>query len=299
MATTTNYSWTTPDDTDLVKDGAAAIRTLGSSADTTVKDLNPGTTAGDIDYYTSSTAKARVAIGTAGQVLKVNAGGTAPEWGTTADQTPLTTKGDLFTFDTADARLGVGADGTVLTADSNEATGLIWSSPSAAKNFTLLNSGGTALSGANTITVSGISGIDQLFISIQSADSSGTSEKWGIQLNGVTSGYVNVANDLEWGSTYNAGNYQTSTGAATLYITLGKWSGSSGSLSSGGIMINGCATAGLKTYMGFGGGRPDGNSGHKAIVTGNIVNTTAITSVSAYAAGGTFTGGTMFIYGAA
>jgi hypothetical protein len=57
MATTTNYSWTTPDDTDLVKDGAAAIRTLGSSADTTVKNLNPGTTAGDIDYYTSSLLK--------------------------------------------------------------------------------------------------------------------------------------------------------------------------------------------------------------------------------------------------
>jgi citrate lyase gamma subunit len=36
MATTTNYSWATPDDTDLVKDGAAAIRTLGSSIDTTV-----------------------------------------------------------------------------------------------------------------------------------------------------------------------------------------------------------------------------------------------------------------------
>jgi hypothetical protein len=80
MATTTNYSWTTPDDTDLVKDGAAAIRTLGSSADTTVKNLNPGTTAGDIDYYTSATAKARIAIGTAGQVLQVNAGATAPEW---------------------------------------------------------------------------------------------------------------------------------------------------------------------------------------------------------------------------
>ena len=80
MATTTNYSWTTPDDTDLVKDGAAAIRTLGSSADTTVGNLNPGTTAGDIDYYTTSTAKARVAIGTVGQVLAVNSGATAPEW---------------------------------------------------------------------------------------------------------------------------------------------------------------------------------------------------------------------------
>jgi len=82
MATTTNYSWSTPDDTALVKDGAAAIRTLGSSADTTVKALNPGTTAGDLDYYTTSTAKARVGIGTAGQVLSVNSGATAPEWKT-------------------------------------------------------------------------------------------------------------------------------------------------------------------------------------------------------------------------
>jgi hypothetical protein len=84
MATTTNYGWDTPDDTDLVKDGAAAIRTLGSSADTTVKNLSPGTTAGDLDYYTSSTAKARLGIGTVGQVLQVNSGATAPEWATPA-----------------------------------------------------------------------------------------------------------------------------------------------------------------------------------------------------------------------
>ena len=36
MATTTNYGWTTPDNTDLVKDGALAIRTLGSAIDSTV-----------------------------------------------------------------------------------------------------------------------------------------------------------------------------------------------------------------------------------------------------------------------
>ena len=36
MATTTNYGWTTPDDSSLVKDGAAAIRTLGSSIDTSL-----------------------------------------------------------------------------------------------------------------------------------------------------------------------------------------------------------------------------------------------------------------------
>jgi hypothetical protein len=80
MATTTNYGWTTPDNTALVKDGASAIRTLGSSVDTTVKALSPGTTAGDLDYYTSSTAKSRIGIGTTGQVLTVSGG--VPAWST-------------------------------------------------------------------------------------------------------------------------------------------------------------------------------------------------------------------------
>ena len=39
---------------------------------------------------------------------------------------PLTTKGDLYTYSTTDARLGVGTNGQVLTADSAEATGLKW-----------------------------------------------------------------------------------------------------------------------------------------------------------------------------
>jgi hypothetical protein len=81
MATTTNYSWTTPDDTALVKDGASAIRTLGSSIDTTTKALNPSTTLGDIEYRSSTAnTNTRLALGTAGQVLTVNSGATAPEW---------------------------------------------------------------------------------------------------------------------------------------------------------------------------------------------------------------------------
>ena len=80
MATTTNYGWTTPDNTALVKDGASAIRTLGSSVDTSLKSLSPGTTAGDIDYYTSSTAKSRIGIGSSGQVLTVSGG--VPAWAT-------------------------------------------------------------------------------------------------------------------------------------------------------------------------------------------------------------------------
>ena len=106
MATTTNFGWTTPNDTDLVKDGAAAIRTLGSSIDTTLVDLkggttgqvltkasnsdmdfnfttpltNPLTTTGDIIYSSSGSTAARLGIGTATQILAVNSGATAPEW---------------------------------------------------------------------------------------------------------------------------------------------------------------------------------------------------------------------------
>jgi hypothetical protein len=83
MATTTNYGWTTPDDTALVKDGAAAIRTLGSSVDTTTKALNPSTTLGDIEYRSSTAnTNTRLGIGTTGQILTVSGG--VPAWTTPA-----------------------------------------------------------------------------------------------------------------------------------------------------------------------------------------------------------------------
>jgi hypothetical protein len=45
---------------------------------------------------------------------------------TISGTSPLTTKGDIYTFDTVDARLPVGLDTQVLVADSSTATGLKW-----------------------------------------------------------------------------------------------------------------------------------------------------------------------------
>jgi hypothetical protein len=66
MATTTNFGWETPDDTDLVKDGAAAIRTALGGVDTSFVDLKGGTTGQlltkasntDLDFSWTSVAAA-------------------------------------------------------------------------------------------------------------------------------------------------------------------------------------------------------------------------------------------------
>jgi len=116
MATTTNYSWTTPDDTALVKDGAAAIRSLGTAIDTTT--------------YNNSLLP----------IVK----------------TIVDAKGDIIAATAADtvSRLAVGANDTVLTADSTAATGLKWAAAGSNPSFTLLNSPSTSLSGSASTTIS-------------------------------------------------------------------------------------------------------------------------------------------------
>ncbi len=100
MATTTNYSWTTPDDTALVKDGAAAIRSLGTAIDTTV-------------FNNASAAIAKTIVDAKGDIIAATAADTV-------------------------SRLAVGANDTVLTADSSTATGLKWAAPSSG-GMTLLS----------------------------------------------------------------------------------------------------------------------------------------------------------------
>jgi hypothetical protein len=71
MATTTNYSWSTPDNTAYVKDGASAIRTLGSAVDTTLYGLaGPNTKLGMQLLSTTSLSGASVTLSSIPQTFK-------------------------------------------------------------------------------------------------------------------------------------------------------------------------------------------------------------------------------------
>ena len=65
----------------------------------------------------------------------------------TGSVSPLTTKGDLYGYSTLDARIPVGANNTVLTADSAQALGVKWATPTAAaySGVSLYNSADIAL----------------------------------------------------------------------------------------------------------------------------------------------------------
>jgi hypothetical protein len=118
MATSPNYNWPEPDNSDLVKNGALAIRTAVDAIDSSLVDLKGGTT-GQVLSKTSNTDMDFTWV--------------AQDDSNAIQNAIVDAKGDLIAATAADtpARLAVGANDTVLTADSSTSTGLKWATPPA------------------------------------------------------------------------------------------------------------------------------------------------------------------------
>jgi hypothetical protein len=253
MATTTNYSWTTPDDTALVKDGALAIRTLGSSVDTTVKNLNPETTTGAISYRgATANQKTALPIGTAGQVLTVNSGATAPEW--------------------KDAAGGA--------------------------NFTLLNAGGTTLSGSSTVTVSGISGKDKILVLVDGATCATANQYFNLRVNTDSGNNYNQFGSTGYaGGSYSAGDViREISDLATAQIRLAATSNNAASTVGAYVYLTGCNSAGVKAFQMAGAGNPSGGSAQERFSTGGFYSGSSTISSISIVGTNNFNGGIVYVY---
>ena len=80
--------------------------------------------------------------------------GTPDVLGSGGGSSPLTTKGDLYTYDSSDARLAVGSDGQYLVASSTTSTGLAWETVPMGNMSSATfydNTGGQTLSTSRTV----------------------------------------------------------------------------------------------------------------------------------------------------
>jgi hypothetical protein len=214
--------------------------------------------------------------------------------------TPVTTKGDLFGFDTAAARIPIGTNGQVLTADSAQALGLKWATPAGGKSYSLLGTG-TTTSGS-TVTVSGISGIDNIFVVFRTITGNAANAVVNMRINAdsssiyTTDGFYlsNLTTYAASNSFFGASTY-TSTGIQVLAM-----SNNAASAGFGFAQISGCNSSGVKmmniaTGTTNGGGQNATGTWTSGIYTG----TSTISSISLIISSGAFTAGSFLVYGSA
>ena len=164
-------------------------------------------------------------------------------------------------------------------------------------NWSLLNSGGTSLTSAQTITVSGISGKDKILMLVQNATSASSASQFFIRLNtdtGSNYNHVGVHNVIQ--TTYDSGNFGAE---ATVSYTDDRipfvYAGNNAAnYYDGYILAIGCNASGVKITESVAGGT--GTAKTQIFGAGVYNSSSTISSISICSSTGNFDGGVVYVY---
>ena len=193
--------------------------------------------------------------------------------------------------------LPIGSTGQVLTVAAGTAS---WATPSGSStSWSLLNSGGTALTGASTITVSSISGYNSFMVLVSGASATASGSLIQLRMNGIsTAKYYQYGQNRVMAATYSASQSDVINSVSNS-IYLGQMSSVASSTVSGYCMITGANQTTVPVFQAAGAGNAPSGNGNQSFNTGGYFDnqSTVISSISLFSDSGNFDAGTLFIYG--
>jgi hypothetical protein len=175
-----------------------------------------------------------------------------------------------------------------------------WATPTAAgANWSLLNSGGTTLSGSST-TISGISGADKIMVWIDAVYTNSTSNAFTMRINNDTgSNYTHGGIRILPTASYSANMFDHVSSLSSTSFNLATFSANASSQARGWVLLSGCNSSGLKQYTQAVGTDRAAVSGEGATFNwfgGVYSGSSTVSSLVFITGAGTFSGGKVYVY---